>query len=177
MRASSTPCAASTRIAAPFIGVAMVLDTLDGRIARHDRYHQRVRAAVRFAGRRDLVRHRAGDLDVLVGADLARQLGMGGGVRLRDGGGDAARAFQHSGRIGRQTIFRRHAEPGSGNRAGVDDICVSVGIPGADRRHSGARARARAGISDGEHRSSSAASRRSICRRAAPTRCCWPSRC
>ena len=77
--ASSTRCAASSTTAAPFIGFAIVLDMLDGRVARMTGTHERVRRRVRFAGRRDLVRRRAGDPVVPVGPASARPHRMGGG--------------------------------------------------------------------------------------------------
>ena len=54
-------------IAAPFIGIAFVLDMLDGRIARHDEHDERVRPRARLARRRHLVRHGAGGAGVRVG--------------------------------------------------------------------------------------------------------------
>ena len=53
--------------AAPFIGIAIVLDMLDGRIARLTGTTSEFGVAVRLAGRRHLVRHRAGDPVVRVG--------------------------------------------------------------------------------------------------------------
>ena len=66
--------------AAPFIGFAIVLDMLDGRIARLTGTASDFGVRVRFAGRRHLVRHRAGDSVVRVGTAAARPAGLGGRV-------------------------------------------------------------------------------------------------
>ena len=95
--ASSTRCAGKCETAAPFIGIAFVLDMLDGRIARHDRHGERVRRPVRFARRRHLVRHRAGRPVVPMGAGAARTARVGGGISVRHRRGHAAGALQHSG--------------------------------------------------------------------------------
>ena len=94
-RASSTRCVASTRPRRRSSAVAIVLDMLDGRIARLTGTASDFGVAVRFARRRDLVRHRPGDSVVRLGAGAARPARLGGGLRLRDRGRDAARAVQH----------------------------------------------------------------------------------
>ena len=114
--------------AAPFIGFAIVLDMLDGRIARLTGTGQRLRRGVRFARRRHLVRHRAGDPVVRVGACSARPTGMGRRLPLRHRRGDAAGALQHPERgRRRQALLRRHAEPGGGRRSRRDRLRVSGG--------------------------------------------------
>ena len=86
---------------------------------------------VRLAGRRDLVRHRAGGPDVHVGPAAARPARLGGRVHLRDRGGHAPGAVQHPERDSRrQALLRRHAEPGRGRRAGLDGVLLSGGHSG-----------------------------------------------
>ena len=104
--------------AAPFIGFAIVLDMLDGRIARLTGTDQRVRRRVRFAGRRHLVRHRAGDPVVRVGAAAARppRAGPPGSCSSRAAAMRLARFNIQSGGRRRQALLRRHAEPGGGRR-------------------------------------------------------------
>ena len=65
--------------AAPFIGFAIVLDMLDGRIARLIGTTSAFGLRVRFAGRRHLVRHGAGDPGVFVGPRSARPPGWAAG--------------------------------------------------------------------------------------------------
>ena len=113
--------------AAPFIGFAIVLDMLDGRIARLTGTDQRVRRRVRFAGRRHLVRRRAGDPVVRVGPVAARPPRLGRRLHVRRGGGDAAGALQYpERRRRRQALLRRHAEPGGGRRRRGDGLRVSL---------------------------------------------------
>ena len=61
-----------------FIGIAIVLDMLDGRIARLTGTASDFGVRVRLAGRRDLVRHGAGDPVVRLGAAAARPARVGG---------------------------------------------------------------------------------------------------
>ena len=138
--------------AAPFIGFAIVLDMLDGRIARLTGTDQRVRRRVRLAGGHHLVRDRAGHPVVFVGAGLARPPRLGGGVSVRRGRRDAARAFQHPvGGRRRQALLRRDAEPGGGRDSGGDRLRVSVGPARLPGRAARAGDGAAAGAADGEH--------------------------
>ena len=91
-----------------------------------DRHDQRVRRRVRLDGRHHLVRHRAGDPVVRVGAAAARPPRLGGRLPVRRGGGDAPRALQHpERRRRRQAVLRRDAEPGGGGDSGGDGVRVS----------------------------------------------------
>ena len=127
-RASSTRCAASTRRGA--------LHRLRHR-PRHarrphraaDRHDERLRRAVRLAGRRHLVRHRAGDPVVRVGPGVARPPRVGGGLPLRRGGGDAAGALQHPerGSGGDKRYFVGMPSPAAAAVAGRDRLRVSRG--------------------------------------------------
>ena len=76
--------------AALFIGIAMVLDTLDGFFARLTHSSTRVRRAARLAGRRGVVRARAGDPRVHLGPVAARAARLGRRLHLRDGRGACA---------------------------------------------------------------------------------------
>ena len=102
--------------AAPLIGLAIVVDMLDGRVARMTGTHEPVRRRIRLARGRDLVRRRAGDHGVSVGPASARPPRLGRRLRLRRGRGDSPRPVQHSDGDGGQEVLRRPAESGGGRR-------------------------------------------------------------
>ena len=138
--------------AAPFIGFAIVLDMLDGRIARLTGTASDFGVAVRLARRRHLVRHRAGDPVVRVGPRAARPPRLGGRLPVRHRGGDAAGALQHpERRRRRQALLRRHAEPGGGGGPGGDRVRAIRRASRLPRGAAGAGDGARAGAADGQH--------------------------
>ncbi len=81
--------------AAPFIGVAIVLDMLDGRIARLTGTASDF--GVQFDSLADVISFGIAPaiLSFALGPGAARAARLGGGLRLRDGGRDASRAVQH----------------------------------------------------------------------------------
>ena len=97
-------------IAALYVGIAFVLDSLDGRIARYTNTHERVRRRARLAGGCHLVRHGARRARVLVGPHGSRAVGLGERLHLRRRGGAAPRALQHPvDHADRQALLRRDA--------------------------------------------------------------------
>ena len=83
-RASSTRCAANSTTAAPFIGFAVVLDMLDGRIARMTGTTSEFGVQLDSLADVDLVRHGAGGARVSVGTGAARPTRLGRGLSVRD---------------------------------------------------------------------------------------------
>ena len=138
--------------AAPFIGVAVVLDLLDGRIARMTGATVGLRPRIRLAGRRDLVRHRAGRPRLRVGPLHVRAAGLGGRLPVRLGGGDPPGPLQHPDhRQPRQAVLRRHAQSGRRRRAGGDGVPAAAGVARRLDGRPGPAAAARAGGPDGQH--------------------------
>ena len=127
--ASSTRCAASSRTAAPFIGFAIVLDMLDGRIARMTGTTSAF--GVEFDSLADVMSFGVAPamLCVRVGPAAARPARLGGRLPVRGGGGGAAGALQHPAGVAGQALFRRHAEPGGGRRARGDRVRLSRRVP------------------------------------------------
>ena len=125
--ASSTRCAATSSTAALFIGFAIVLDMLDGRIARMTGTSSAF--GVEFDSLADVVSFGIAPAVLCFAWGLKGfdRLGWAAGVRVRVGGGDPAGALQHPDqRPGRgQALLRRHAEPGGRRRAGGDGLRVS----------------------------------------------------
>ena len=122
--------------AAPFIGFAVVLDMLDGRIARLTGTTSEF--GVEFDSLADVISFGIAPaiLSFRVGAAAARPPRLGGGLPVRRGGGDAARAFQHPERQRRrQALLRRDAESRGGRHPGRDGVRVSRwALPTTGRR-------------------------------------------
>ncbi len=96
--------------AAQAIGIAIILDMLDGRIARMTNSATGFGLAARLAGRRHIVRHRPIDPGLCLGAGgghAARRLGRR--LHIHDLRGDAAGALQYPGRA--PEALRRAAYP------------------------------------------------------------------
>ena len=106
--------------AAPFIGFAIVLDGLDGRVARATGATSEFGGRIRFAGRCHLVRRGAGDTGVRLGPGASRPSGLGRGLPLAGRGRRAPRTLQHPGQGGRQ--------------AGTSSACRAPPRPGCPRR-------------------------------------------
>ena len=139
--------------AAPFIGFAIVLDMLDGRIARMTGTASDVRRRVRFAGRRHLVRHGAGDPVVRVGAAAARPPRAGrpascSSPRRRCGW---RASTSRAGGGGDKRYFVGMPSPAAAGDPGGDGVRVSGGLVRLPRGAAGARDGARAGAADGQH--------------------------
>ena len=104
--------------AAPFIGFAIVLDMLDGRIARLTGTTSEF--GVEFDSLADVISFGIAPaiLSFAWGLHAARPARLGGGLPVRRRGRDAAGALQHPERGGRrQAVLRRHAEPGGRRRS------------------------------------------------------------
>ena len=103
--------------AAPFIGFAIVLDMLDGRIARLTGTASDF--GVEFDSLADVISFGIAPaiLVVSVGTAAARPARLAGRLSVPDRRGDATGALQHPERDGRrQALLRRHAESGGGRR-------------------------------------------------------------
>ena len=188
--ASSTRCAASSTTAAPFIGIAIVLDMLDGRIARMTGTTSEFGVAVRLAGRRrSRSAWRRRFWRSRGGCTPLGRLGLGGRVPVRRRGGGAPGALQHPGGLSRQALLRRACRARRPRRAGGDGLRLPDGISDVPAGAAGARDGDRAGAADGQHHpvpqlqdarpATSAATRCCSCwprssrrSRASPTRCC-----
>ena len=114
--------------AAPFIGFAIVLDMLDGRIARMTGTTSEF--GVEFDSLADVISFGIAPaiLSFAWGLQPLGRLGWAAGFLFVARGGAAAGALQHpERRRRRQALLRRHAEPGRGRDSGGDGLRVSVG--------------------------------------------------
>ena len=139
--------------AAPFIGVAMVLDMLDGRIARMTGTTSEFGVQLDSLADVDLVRHGAGGAGVRVGAGAARPAGVGASgflfvtaaalrlarFNIQKSTPTSATSSASPARPRRRSSPRRSSTTRTG--------CTTQ----AARPSSACRARARAGAADGEH--------------------------
>ena len=138
--------------AAPFIGFAIVLDMLDGRVARMTGATSEF--GVEFDSLADVISFGVAPAILVVPRGACEPLGRLGwavGFPFRRGGRGAAGSFQHSVRHAGQALLRRTAEPRGGRRPGRDSVCVSCRFSGDGPRASGARHGDRAGAADGQH--------------------------
>ncbi len=138
--------------AAPFIGFAVVLDMLDGRIARLTNTTSEF--GVEFDSMADIISFGIAPaiLSFLVGAAGARPSRLGRRLHVRRGRGDAARALQYpERRRRRQAVLRRDAESRRGRDSRRDRVRLSGWSDRLPRRAAGAGDGARAGGVDGEH--------------------------
>ena len=128
--ASSIRCAASST-AAPFIGFAIVLDMLDGRIARMTGTTSAF--GLEFDSLADVVSFGVAPaiLSFPWGLATARPDRMGGRLPVRRRGRASAGALQHPVGIAGQALLRRHAQSGGGLRPGGDRVRLSAGIQSA----------------------------------------------
>ena len=120
--------------AAPFIGFAVVLDMLDGRIARMTGSSSAF--GVEFDSMADLISFGMAPaaLTFQWGLQPLGRLGWAVGLPVSGGGGRAAGALQHPARD-RQALLRRHAESVGRRRPGGDDLLLSAtASPNAGRR-------------------------------------------
>ena len=138
--------------AAPFIGFAIVLDMLDGRIARLTGTASDF--GVEFDSLADVISFGIAPaiLSFAWGLSLARPPRLGGRLPVRHRRRDAAGALQHpGGERRRQAVLRRDAESGGGGGPGGHRVRVSGRHlrprTGAARAGDGARA----GAADGQH--------------------------
>ena len=149
---SCTPTRQDYDTAAVLLGIAMLLDTFDGYLARLTNSHLGLRRRARFARRHRLVRPGAGDSGVHVGSAGARSSGLGGGLHLRDGRRAAGSRGSISRPAGqRQTLLCRDAQPGGRGRDRLHGLSLSVGAAGSARRDSRAGDGAGPGVPDGQH--------------------------
>ena len=115
--------------AAPFIGIAIVLDMLDGRIARLTGTASDF--GVELDSLADVISFGVAPaiLVVRVGPSAARPSRIRGRVSLRQRGGAAAGAVQHPERRGhRQALLRRDAESARGRHCGVNGVRLPVRV-------------------------------------------------
>ena len=120
--------------AAPFIGFAVVLDMLDGRIARLTGAASDF--GLQFDSLADVISFGVApaDPDAGMGTSAARSARMGRRVPVCDGCGHAAGALQHPKCRGwRQAVLRRDAQPCRGWSSGGHGVRLSLGIHGLSR--------------------------------------------
>ena len=160
--------------AAPLIGFAMVLDTLDGRIARLTGATSAF--GEQFDSLADVISFGVAPATLVYAWGLEPLGRLGGAVAFLyvTRHGHATRPVQHPGQGGRQTILRRSAEPAGGGGTRRHCLCVPP-------RRSPARVRRSWQLlvvlvfsrADGEPEFDSAASTRSFQRGAGRRSHCW----
>ena len=127
--------------AAPFIGVAIVLDMLDGRIARMTGTASEF--GVQFDSLADIITFGIAPAILAFEWGLVPlgRLGLGRRVHVPRRRGDAAGALQHPERRGRrQALLRRLAESGRGRHSGGDGVyAYPAGLSRLPERAPGAR--------------------------------------
>ena len=137
-----------------FIGFAIVLDMLDGRVARMTGTSSAF--GVEFDSLADVVSFGMAPavLCFAWGLKAFDQAGWAATLRVRLGRGDPAGALQHPDqRPGDgQALLRRHAEPGRRRRARGDGLRVSQLRRRLALQPAGAADGAGAGLPDGQHR-------------------------
>ena len=111
--------------AAPFIGFAIVVDMLDGRIARMTGTTSAF--GVEFDSLADIISFGVAPAILVFawGLQPLGRLGLGGRLPVRGGGGGPSGALQHPGGFARQALLRRHAEPGGGRYSRGHGVRVS----------------------------------------------------
>ena len=137
--------------AAPFIGIAIVLDMLDGRIARMTGSDERLRPAVRFAGRRDLVRHGAGDPRRSVGLASLGRLGWAAAFLFVTAAALRLARFNIQAPTGDKRYFVGMPSPAAAGIPAATVFLYPVRAPRPARGAARARDGDRAGAADGEH--------------------------
>ena len=138
--------------AAPFIGFAIVLDMLDGRIARMTGSASEF--GVEFDSLADVISFGMAPaiLSFSWGLQPLGRLGWAAGFLFLTAAAMRLARFNIQSRHGRrQAVLRRHAESGRGRGAGGDRVRLSLGADRLSRRAAGARDGARAGCADGQH--------------------------
>ncbi len=146
-----TPCAASYATAAPFIGFAIVLDMLDGRIARMTGTAERLRRRVRLAGRRHLVRHRAGHPAFAWGLSPLGRLGWAAGFLFVTAAALRLARFNIQTAVGDKRYFVGMPSPAAAGVPAATVFFFPTACTITRRRCAGAGDGARAGAADGQH--------------------------
>ena len=114
--------------AAPFIGLAIVVDMLDGRIARMTGTHERVWNRVRFTGRHHFVRRGTRHPCVFLGTATAR---AGWAGRPASSSSPPRRPAWRASTFRRDrttSAFSWDAEPCGRRCAGGNGVCLPVGV-------------------------------------------------
>ena len=127
-RASSIAMRGDLATAAPFIGFAVVLDMLDGRIARMTNTTSAF--GLEFDSLADVISFGLAPAILAFAwglSELGRR-GVGRGLHLRHRGRDAPGALQHPDRrrTARQALLRRHAVARRRGRRGGDRLCLAL---------------------------------------------------
>ena len=159
--------------AAPFIGFAIVLDMLDGRIARMTGSASDF--GVEFDSLADVISFGIAPaiLSFSWGLQPLGRLGwLAGFLFLTAAAMRLARFNIQSAHGRRQAVLRRHAEPGGGGDPGRDGLRLSVRSDRLSGGAAGAGDGARPGGADGEHDPVPQLQDASICRAAGRTRSC-----
>src|SRR5262245_16005308 len=136
--------------AAPFIGFAIVIDGLDGRIARMTGTTSAF--GVEFDSLADIISFGIAPAILSFAWGLQPLGGLGRRLHVRRLRSDAPRTFQYPERERRrQALFRRYAESGGGRHPCRNRLRVSGGPVRLSRRAARPGDGDRAGDSDGEH--------------------------
>ena len=138
--------------AAPFIGIAIVLDMLDGRIARMTGTASDF--GVQFDSLADVISFGIAPAILSFAWGLAPlgRLGWAAGFLFVTAAAMRLARFNiQSAARRRQALLRRHAEPGGRRRSGRHRVRLSGGIHRLPRGAARARDGARAGRADGQH--------------------------
>ena len=130
--------------AAPFVAFAMILDTLDGRIARATGATSEF--GEEFDSLADVISFGVAPatLGVLLGPRVAGETRVGSWLLVRDGHGHAPGPLQHPDKGG-PALLPRAPEPGCGRGGRLDGLCLPERSPGGVRggrgtgRHGGPR--------------------------------------